>query len=606
MISAGSSELTQKWVDVLHNDSDDYIIPESDVNVMCPYDCTSLSGYTVTANSVSQSTPSDMAISPIFMNRDKKIATFEWNFWVLDGSFEVLDTGETYSGFLSSGISDENCEYSTNPFVFFDTSAGFNMRKNQTLKFAPSCDDVPAQISIFGANSEETKTYYFNIEETLETQDILNQEYVHLFSDDIDTSFTATRIGMAFQKSLMPYRRARLTEYNNGYKFFLNKYDMQTFVHTRSCPLSMEELPQNDLEVSFVDMEKVFDSRYTDAPFHITFNNSQRFYVYYGYKFDDIGWHYVWVDSLVKNELEVDRESLNTTLRLQSTFNAYTQSYGSSKLKMTPASYTPYNWNDFNGFLMAISEMIAGAGITDMFSIGSQDIPDWETDWTKWQPSLKLAYNLDEGVSKVPLKEMAQQISAVLGLVMVRQPNETFYLKDWLSQDEDYVDDFENANIFSYPTKTKGERYREVYISTPKIYSEQADDEDVQVGESPNVVIYPRYKNVFSFANQSNVDGDIELSQTVAPLGIDEYCWSWSSNLWSRCASYFWTAKAGTTYEFSDLLLNPLLQVADLVYTYLGEGYNAYVGHIEKIEINYDGSFRGSIVINSAGYPEGD
>ena len=91
MIDAGSSELNTKWKNVLHNSDDDYIIPESDVNIMCPYDCLSTSGYSVSSYQASSvCNPNALASAPTTITRNKKVATFEWNFWVLDGSFDVI------------------------------------------------------------------------------------------------------------------------------------------------------------------------------------------------------------------------------------------------------------------------------------------------------------------------------------------------------------------------------------------------------------------------------------------------------------------------------------------------------------------------------------
>lgn len=612
MIDAGSSELNQKWKNVLHNQADDYIVPESDVMVECPYDCISVENSSITASRPeSYCDINALAISrPDMILNKKKIATFEWNYWVLDGTFDVIDTDETVKGYVSTDLSNENGVFTLSPFVFFDSNSAFPLRQNQTLKFSPLTNEVPAEVVIqTDTGSGLSNNIRFNIEETLENDTANQREYIHLFSSDIDTSNTAYRTVVIFTKSLMPYRKARLSEYNNGYKFFLNKYDLQSFVHTRTCKLTMEELPQNDLEISFADLERVFDSRYINAPFHISFDKTHRFYVFYGYNFDDVGWSYVWADTLMKSDMTIDRQSLVTTLKLESTFNSHTGTYGASNFKTNAPGEVkppPFDWNDFNGFLMSISQLAIGQ--TDLFYIGNQSIPHWEESYSSWQPRLRMSYNLDEGVSSVPLKEMAQQISALLGCVMVRQPNEKIYLKKlYQGGTFEWADYIDNINIFAYPEKTLGENYKEVYISTAKSWPEQSDDENSSDGAPEYPKTFPPYQQKFVF-DYSGASGEVTLNETVISLGYfgESGSWSWSSNLWEDYASIYRTSKMGTTFEFSDVLLNPLLQVGDYVYSYINSGYNAYMGAIEKIEINYDGSFRGALTINSAGFPEGD
>ena len=612
MISAGSSELTQKWVDVLHNDNDDYIIPESDVNVVCPYNCISTSGYTVNSYyAESISTPNILARDPATINCDKKIATFEWNFWVLDGSFTVLDDNETYNGYMSSNMSDENCEYQVRPWVFFDNTNGFNLRKNQTIKFAPAYSEVPAYIEIFGARESVVHSYYFNIEEMLETENFTTQEYVNLYASGINEQNTYTRVGISFQKSLMPYRRARLTEYNNGYKFFKNKYDLHTFTHSRSVALAMDELPQNDLECAFVDLIGIFDANKTNSPFHISFNNGNKFYIYYGYNFDDIGWNYVLIDNLCYMGLEINRDSLETTLKLQSTLQLCNAHYNADDLDTviySGGSYTHtktgvWAWNTFKGFLTAIKTIL---DIPD-FQYSSNDITFLNTIEMEWQNYMTstTVVGAEDNFTKIPLKEIVQQICALLRCALVRQNNGVLKIIDLYPNSISAVDTIEPVNILSYPTKTDGEQYKYITITTPHTYEGQSDDKnteytDEEEGSGQHIKLFPAKKK-FTVPVAVGTE-EITLSQNIVPLNYRDYrsgCWTWNSTIWQEYAYHFWRVKRATRFEFGEVMLNPLIQVADVVGASIGDDYTQYLGRVEKIEINYDGSFKGAITLCS-------
>lgn len=607
MISAGSQELTQKWVDVLHNESEDYIIPESDVNIMCPYDCVSLSGYTVTGYSAeSISNVSALASNPATINRNKKIATFEWNYWVLDGSFEVLDDNETVSGFVSTAISNGNCEFGVTPFVFFETSTAFALKKNQTLKFNPSANEIPASITIQSQNNSGTlNSIDFNIEEILEEDNLTEREYVNLFSDSIDTSSTNTRAVIVFTKTLMPYRRVRLTEYNNGYKFFKNKYDLQTYVHTRTVSLNMEELPQNDLEISFADLEGIYDKRNTSAPFHINFTQNHKFYVFNGYNFDDIGWQYVMVDTVAYDTLEFDRDNLSTVIKGKSTLLNYNQKYPTNKLwkkSIDTRPSAPYWWEHFWGFIGTI-RAIANMPLIHHDSLTT---PFLETAYNQWQIYLYISLGIDNDFAKTPAIELLQQIVGVLNNCLVRYPNEELYMRYMVNRPLNIVDSIDGTFMTSYPTSTKDEGYKTIYVDTPPVFPEQKPDTDTSNGVEQSPTYYYHTRLGFTVDSSNSVSEETELKPNIIALAY-KYAtngWYWqngqsATKLFGDYATQYNKIHKATRYEVGDTFINPLLQVADLITINPSEDIKIYRGYIEKIEINYDGSFKGAVTICS-------
>ena len=607
MISAGSSELTQKWVDVLHNESEDYIIPESDVNVVCPYNCISTSGYTATGyNAESVSNVNALASDPATINRNKKIATFEWNYWVLDGTFEVLDDNETVKGFVSTSYSDENCEFSTNPFVFFDTGTAFPLRKNQTLKFNPPANEVPASITIQSSSSGGVlNSIDFNIEEMLEEDNLTEREYVNLYSNAIDTSSTNTRAIIIFTKTLMPYRRARLTEYNNGYKFFKNKYDLQTYVHTRTVSLNMEDLPQNDLEISFADLEGIFDKRNVSAPFHINFAQNHKFYIFNGYNFDDIGWQYVMVDKVAYDTLEFDRDNLSTVIKGKTTLLNYNQKYPTNTLWKRPVDTrpsAPYWWEHFWGLINTIR------AIANMPTIYQDSLttPFLEVSYTGWQIYLYYSLGINNDFAKTTAIELIQQCMAVLNCCIVRNPNETLQMRYMVNRPLNFVDSIEGAFMTSYPTSTKDEGYKKIYVDTPPLSNVQKPDDDVEHLDYEVDVPYYRTRLGFTVDSSANVTEETELKPNIITLRPRDKTdgWYWqagqsATKLFGDYATQYNKIHKATRYEVSDTFINPLLQVADLITINPSEDIKIYRGYIEKIEINYDGSFKGAVTICS-------
>lgn len=612
MIDTGSSELNTKWKNVLHNSDDDYIIPESNVNVVCPYDCLDMSGNMYSTQGYIVPTYCDISKiknAPTNLVRNKKIATFEWNLWVLDGSFDVLDDNEVFNGYMSTTYSGEDCSFLISPYCIVNRTDGgtFSLRKNQTIKFNPLASECPAFINIQSRYGTDNGTVTlnnidFNIEEMLEDEELNEREYVNLFSDDIDTTDTNTQICITCTKTLMPYRRFRISEYNNGYKFFKDKYDLLSFTHTRSVSLCMDELPQNDLQISFTDLEGLFDSQRSDSPFKIAFNSSHRFYVYYGYNFDDIGWNYVFVDTLAMNELEINRESVETVLSMQSTLQLCNNKYNCSKLDWKNTAQTsPYNWTSFRGFMSAIKDQLSESFNIDYDTNGT--ISYLDTSLSKWQYYLYYSYRCEQEFNTIPLKELIQQICAFLRCALVRQPNGDLFFENLYAPTITVYDSVEAVNVLSYPTKTEGEHYKKVVIDTPKTSNDQNDDEANNVSEGSLHWYYLKSRETFTIsAESSSVTDEATISQKIIPLSFAQNhndCWNWSAGIWQNYANHYWLVKKSTRYEFGEVMLNPLLQVADPIYLYLGDNYERYTGRIEKIEINYDGSFKGALTVCS-------
>lgn len=632
MISAGSSELTQKWVDVLHNQSEDYIIPESDVNVMCPYDCLDMSSSAYVVNNgatFDYCTPSALKNAPTTINRNKKIATFEWNFWVLDGSFEVLDTGEKFNGFMSNTVSRVDCTFASSPYAYINRTDGntFALNKNQTIKFNPMANEFPAILNITTryTNAQDqivvTNNIDFDIESSLLNDDLTNQEYVHLFSNDVDTSNVNTQVMITFTRTIMPYRRVRISEYNNGYKFFKNKYDMQSFTHSRSASLTMEELPQNTSQLDFVDELGVFDSENISAPFHIVFNNNHRFYTYYGYNFDDIGWNYVLLDTQVYDAIEIDRGGYTTSLNLKGLLTTYTQKYSSDKLNYDPVGNpksSPFNWTSFRGFITAIKH----SSVANIPSITiDSNAPDYIDSGTGnpynfwyWQYFMWLSCkrNVDSNFSTTPANELLQQICALLKSLMVINPDGSLFIKNIGTFSTTEVDTIDSAMVISYPSFTQESSYGKIFVETPSIFAEQSSDETTSQ-EIQNVGTQTYYQTSYGFLMNSSLTEEQTLTQNIVPLAIknkpnttnpDTTGWfGWQNgypayNLFRSYAIWYNNIHRQKVMELGECLFNPLLQVGDTLKVSIGDEYKSYKGCINKIELNYDGSFKGTVSIN--------
>lgn len=594
MIDTGSSELNTKWKNVLHNSADDYIIPESNVCVVCPYDCVDMSGsaYSVVAYSYSSYCDlTQLKNSPAHTNRNKKIATWEWNYWVLDGSFDVLDTDEKFNGYMSSAYSSENCSLSANFWIENTGGGTFKFNKKQTIKFNPMASECPAKVTLrsqitpSGSGTIVNNEVEFDIASMLEDDDLQNQEYIHLYSDDIDDTLDNDLVFLSFLNTLMPFRRIRISEYNNGYKFYKDKHDLLTFTHTKSVSLCMDELPQNDLQISFTDLEGLFDSQRSDSPFKIVFNSSHRFYIYYGYNFDDIGWNYVQVDFLALNNFEINRDSIETILNLQSTLQLFNQYYTTSMIQADdPAS--------FKGFINKIGIRTGTSFIYD------SDIRNLEYGRQAWGNFLVLSGTADGEFAKTPMKEVLQQLVALIRCALVRKPDGNFRVHNLYSHLVEVVDSIEAHSILAYPTKTEGEHYKYVTINTPKIDADQNDDTDVSKG----TMVLLKTRNRYTISQETlNISDEADIQEKVIPLGdyYNQQAWTWSNDLWEYFANHYWLVKKSTRYEFGELMLNPLIEVADVVRLFLGENYNQFLGRVEKIEINYDGSFKGAVTICS-------
>lgn len=138
---------------------------------------------------------SDVSLLPSGVNTPP-LCIVEHNFWRLNGTHMVYD-GQAIA-FLSSAVSDENCEFSETPKIRVDFDNNYTTL-GISLKFSPDTGDYCNQVTI---------AWYQN--ETQLASQVFTPDSANYFCEKMVSAFN--RVDISMDKTSLPLRRARLDQ----------------------------------------------------------------------------------------------------------------------------------------------------------------------------------------------------------------------------------------------------------------------------------------------------------------------------------------------------------------------------------------------------------
>lgn len=185
------------------------------------------------------------------------LATFENNSWILDGSFISPSTaygggGDSYTGYISDELTDDNGDYTTNPVLTVQLSAVAKKIEYLSIRFAGGIDtSYPKTFKIrtYNSASEQINEHVF---------DIAKQTGLPLLVAPIgDTN--VNKVEFEFVGTVCPHRRSRLNKIMFGKAEIIEKYYLQDWKIDDKASLVADSIPTKTLTYSVIDYDGDYD-----------------------------------------------------------------------------------------------------------------------------------------------------------------------------------------------------------------------------------------------------------------------------------------------------------------------------------------------------------
>lgn len=176
---------------------------------------------------------SDVSLLPSGVNTPP-LCIVEHNFWRLNGTHMVYD-GQAIA-FLSSAVSDENCEFSETPKIRVDFDNNYTTL-GISLKFSPDTGDYCNQVTI---------AWYQN--ETQLASQVFTPDSANYFCEKMVSAFN--RVDISMDKTSLPLRRARLDQVVFGI--------IREFQGNEICSVTIQQDVDpisNELSINYLDWD---------------------------------------------------------------------------------------------------------------------------------------------------------------------------------------------------------------------------------------------------------------------------------------------------------------------------------------------------------------
>ena len=179
------------------------------------------------------------------------LATFENNSWILDGSFISPSTsygggGDSYTGYISNDMTDDNGDYTTNPILSVSLSATVPTVEYLSIKFAGGIDTSYPKI--------------FKIR-TYNSSNALIQEHSYNMTTQIGLPLLVAEIGdnnvlrveFEFVGTVCPHRRSRLNKIMFGKAEQVDPTYLQSWKIDDKASLVADSIPTKALTYSIIN-----------------------------------------------------------------------------------------------------------------------------------------------------------------------------------------------------------------------------------------------------------------------------------------------------------------------------------------------------------------
>lgn len=232
-------------------------LTNTDIVMFLPDKNISFSSNAVTINSQALSYANNLQSLLEFSNLPQaNIATFENNSWILDGSFispsKVYGSGgDSYTGYISNDLTDDEGNYATNPVLSVALSAAAPIINYISVKFAGGIDtSYPKTFKI--------RTYKEDSLIREHSVDISQQTGLPLLIVEIGDK-NVTKLEFEFVGTVCPHRRSRLNKIMFGKAEQVNNYYLQDWKIEDKASLVADSIPTKTLTYDIVNYDGDYD-----------------------------------------------------------------------------------------------------------------------------------------------------------------------------------------------------------------------------------------------------------------------------------------------------------------------------------------------------------
>jgi hypothetical protein len=176
------------------------------------------------------------------------IATLEENMWLLNGNFINPTPGRTYNGYISNSVSDENCEFSTNPTISIDLSSSAKVEYFSVILNPAVKNGYPRQVKLT-VNNGSTHEFIKNISSETSLPNLIYE--VNL--DNVNS------VTIEFIGTLTSKRRIRVASVMFGKVITLDQNEVLNSDYTDKCSYVPDSIPSRVFSFSLENYSQKYN-----------------------------------------------------------------------------------------------------------------------------------------------------------------------------------------------------------------------------------------------------------------------------------------------------------------------------------------------------------
>lgn len=626
---------SNEWKNLYENVEEE-LLPESDIriintdDVLAPIPASNVQTSSYMGGYTERTDVATCSSSETMNEPTKKLATAEWNSFVLDGSFTLWKDGnDTVREFASGEICDENCNFANPPYIAIVNlkglgQAGVCTNTFRTIKFATNRNEYAKSITF--------KTISFNPKNTAETSEnqfshnnlIYDTDYIVQWAGSLPSGYYVNNAYLYINKWSKPYRRARVFEYRIGKRFLWNRDNiMETVRYNKSVDMVNAELPQNDVEFQFYDPNNDFDRWNPSAAFANAFNANSKFLINCGYLING-AWEWKKTDTLYFREISRPSNSLSATLKLENDMQKMRQTFPKNKLTVevlnNPTSLA-YSWTSYQQLISKIARRssknitIDSSVVNSCLSIVKTSLSATYTGLNPTStPAADISFNYGRGWGdyfKTKMSDMLQMVSQIVSSFIFINESGNIVIKSVCDSGGNLkskstfnsVDTIKMDEMYEFPEIEQLESIKTVLVST--LHPEFVKGENMAPAGADAYQDNELEYNFGASGVEQSLENNLVFSKiSAAGTGQPEakdYFWDSSKTDFppNFMARFVYTMISGAIKITVNTIINPLWEMGDFigVETKNGADVKTYQGFLINMDMEYAGTFKGKVTI---------
>lgn len=511
-----------------------------------------------------------------------KFATFEHNFWILDGSFEVLDeTGEESGSvlqYLSNELSDHYGNFKKPITLEFEFTDDFNTPDYITMKFDTDTNERPTKI--------ETLNYTIPTSPVFKTFNIDESKYYHYIP--FPKGPGNKRITISIPSWSMPYRRARVSALFFGARLRFDKNDLSSFKHQKTCDMVNAELPQNTCTFGVVDIDNYLDPLNKNSVIYNKSLAGKEFEIYYEIKTNG-KWEELLCDTVLLSKIERKSNDIVTNFTLESLFTGETSKFAESNSSRD-------EWTNYLAILSVIRRYLM-----KFDTLYTDTIP--RSLWVNIHLEIStMLQAIDDNYYKREMREWIQLVASALFSFIVCKPYGHIELKCLVDDNGELkvaepIDNIPLNNCYKYPELEKVDSISEIQLTTAHGNGAKTDSNySIEVNNVIGTVDFLPYVLSKKYTGGNSIQtaqNDILVFTKYGYYGLTT-----DDLQYSAYPQFLYDMISESIKITVECIINPAWEMGDIIEIETKSG-DTVSGFLTSIDLEYTGCFKGTVTLLS-------